>query len=173
MNDVVSAILDSTLFVITEVRMPRAKHIVRLTSDQRDQVERLIRTGHAPAQTQARARILLHADCGAGGPSLDDAAIAAAVAVSRPTVERVRYAFVTKGLTAALHRKPWSGPPRRKLDGAQEAHLAALACSPPPDGAERWTLTLLADRLVELQVVDSIARDTVRMALKKTKSNRG
>jgi hypothetical protein len=87
--------------------------------------------------------------------------------VSRPTVELVRKAFATRGLEAALQRKRWSGPSRRKLDGAQEAQLAALACSPPPEGHLRWSLALLADKLVELKVVDSIARDTIRVALKK------
>jgi hypothetical protein len=104
---------------------------------------------------------------------LDDQAIVTAVEVSRPTVERVRKVFATHGLDAALERKRWSGPSRRKLDGAQEAQLAALACSTPPDGQQRWSLALLADRLVELKVVDSIARDTVRLMLKKTRSSRG
>lgn len=153
--------------------MPRAKHVVTLTVEERERLLRLIRTGTTSAHVQTRARILLKADASAAGPACDDATIAAAVEVSRPTVERVRTAFVTGGLDAAVQRKPWSGRSRRKLDGAQEAHLAALACSPPPDGHERWTLALLADKLVELQVVDSIARDTVRVALKKTRSSRG
>lgn len=153
--------------------MPRAKHVVTLTVEERERLMRLIRTGTSSALVQTRARILLKADASAAGPACDDATIAAAVEVSRPTVERVRKAFVTAGLAAAVQRKPWSGRSRRKLDGAQEAQLAALACSPPPDGHERWTLALLADKLVELQIVDSIARDTVRVALKKTRSSRG
>jgi transposase len=116
---------------------------------------------------------LLKADCSEGGPACDDATIAAAVEVSRPTIERVRAAFAKRGLAAALQRKAWSGASRRKLDGAQEARLTAIACSAPPKGAKSWTLALLADKLVELKVVDSIARDTVRVALKKTKSSRG
>jgi hypothetical protein len=72
-----------------------------------------------------------------------------------------------------LYRKTWTGPSRRKLDGAQEAQLIAIACSPPPQGADRWTLALLADKLVALQVVDAIARDTVRVALKKMNLSRG
>src|SRR4029453_8958293 len=102
-------------------------------------------------------RILLKADTGPDGPAWDDVAIAAAVEVSVPTVERVRRQFVLAGLDAALRRKPTSRASQRKLDGAQEAHLAAIACSPPPEGAERWTLALLADKLVELKIVDSIA----------------
>lgn len=153
--------------------MPRPKHLVKLTPNERERLTALIRTGTASASVQRHARILLKADCSAAGPACDDATIAVAVEVSRPTVERVRKAFATRGLEAALQRKAWTGPSRRKLDGAQEAYLAALACSPPPEGMERWTLTLLADKLVELKVVESIARDTVRVALKKTRSNRG
>ena len=108
-----------------------------------------------------------------GGPACSDDAIADACAVSRPTVERVRRAFVTTGLDAALHRKRPDGPPRRKLDGAQEAHLIAITCSPPPQGAERWTLILLADKLVELKIVDTITPETVRTTLKKTNSSPG
>jgi hypothetical protein len=153
--------------------MPRPKHLVTLTAAEREHLTHLIRTGSASAHVQRHARILLKADCSDAGPAWDDAAIAMAVEVSRPTIERVRKAFATRGLDAALHRKAWTGPSRRKLDGAQEAQLAALACSTPPDGAARWTLALLADKLVELKVVDAIARDTVRVALKKTRSNRG
>ena len=153
--------------------MPRTKHLVALTADEREYLPSLIRTGNASAQMQTRARILLKADCREDRPAWDDATIATAVEVSRPTIERVRKAFVSRGLDAAIQRKAWTGPSRRKLDGAQEAQLAALACSTPPDGAERWTLALLADKLVELQVVDTIARDTVRLALKKMSSSRG
>lgn len=153
--------------------MPRPKHLVKLSRDERERLLGIVRSGNSSAHIQRRARILLKADTSKGGPASDDATLAAAVEVSRPTVERVRRAFATAGLDAALKRKAWSGPSRHKLDGAQEARLAALACSPAPQGAERWTLTLLADKLVELKVVDSIAPDTVRLALKKTNSSRG
>ncbi len=136
-------------------------------------MEHLTRTGTTTAAVQRHARILLKADAGPAGPAWEDATIATAVEISIPTVERVRRQFVTAGLEAALHRKPTTRASQRKLDGAQEAQLAAIACSPPPEGAERWTLALLADKLVELKVVDSIARDTVRLALKKTNSSRG
>lgn len=149
------------------------KYIVELTPDQRMTLEHLTRTGTAAAAMQRHARILLKADTGPAGPAWGDAAIAAAVDVSVPTVERVRRQFVTAGLEVALHRKPTTRASQRKLDGVQEAQLAAIACSPPPDGAERWTLALLADKLVELKIVDAIARDTVRVALKKTRSSRG
>jgi hypothetical protein len=146
---------------------------VDLMPDQRNLLEALIRTGNAPARTQTHARILLKADCASQAPAWTDATIALACDVSVATVERVRKAFVTKGIDAALQRKRWSGPSRRKLDGAQEAQLAALACSTPPAGAERWTLALLADKLIELKLVDAIARDTVRLTLKKTRSSPG
>ncbi|MBA3947768.1 MAG: helix-turn-helix domain-containing protein [Herpetosiphonaceae bacterium] len=143
------------------------KYMVHLPSDQRARLEQLTRTGTATAAVQRHARILLKADTTADGPAWEDAAIAAAVEVSVPTVERVRREFVTHGLDVALQRKPTTRASQRKLDGVQEAQLAAIACSPPPEGAEHWTLSLLADKLVELKVVDAIARDTVRVALKK------
>jgi transposase len=146
---------------------------VDLTSDQRNLLEALIRTGNAPARTQTHARILLKADCGPDGPAWTDQAITLACDISIPTVERVRKAFVTKGLDGALERKRWTGPSRRKLDGAQEAQLVALTCGAPPEGAERWTLVLLADKLIELKIVDSIAPDTVRLVLKKTNLSPG
>jgi homeodomain-containing protein len=149
------------------------KYVVRLTTDERTHLEALIRTGSAPARAQTHARILLKADCSADGPAWTDTAIAQACDVSRPTVERVRRAFTTQGLTAAVQRKRWTGPSRRKLDGAGEAQLVALTCSAPPDGYDRWTLLLLADRLVALGVVDTIAPDTVRVVLKKTNSSPG
>ena len=149
------------------------KYIVQLTPDQRTTLEQLTRTGTTTAAKQRHARILLKADAAPEGPAWEDAAIAAAVEVSIPTVERVRRQFVTVGLDAALQRKPTTRPSQRKLDGAQEAQLIAIACSPAPEGAERWTLALLADKLVELNVVESIARDTVRVALKKTNLSRG
>ncbi len=149
------------------------KYIVHLTPDQRATLEQTTRTGSTTAAVQRHARILLKADTGPEGPAWEDASIAAAVEVSIPTVERVRQRFVTSGLDAALRRKPTTRASQRKLDGVQEAQLAAIACSPPPKGAERWTLALLADKLVELKVVDSIARDTVRVTLKKTRSSHG
>lgn len=152
--------------------MPKKYH-VQLTADERQHLEAIIRTGNAPARTQTHARILLKADCGDGGPAWTDEAISEACEVSRPTIERVRKVFLTQGLAAALERKRRAEPPRRKLDGAKEAQLVALTCSTPPEGHERWTLTLLADKLVELKLVDSIVPETVRQTLKKTNSNPG
>ena len=139
------------------------KYIVHLTSAQRTMLEQRTRTGTTAASVQRHARILLKADTSADGPACGDAAIA----------ERVRHLFVEKGLDAALRRKPTTRRSQRKLDGAAEAQLVALTCSSPPQGAERWTLALLAAKLIELKLVDSIARDTVRLTLKKTNSNRG
>jgi transposase len=149
------------------------KYIVRLTAEQRAILEQRTRTGTTAASVQRHARILLKADAANDGPAWHDSAIAAALDVSVPTVERVRARFVQIGLDGALHRKPTTRRSQRKLDGLQEAQLVAITCSPPPEGADRWTLGLLADKLVELKVVDAIARDTVRLTLKKTNSSRG
>ena len=149
------------------------KYIVRLTAEQRATLEQRTRTGTVAASIQRHARILLKADTADDGPAWDDATIAAALEVSVPTVERVRKRFVQAGLDGALARKPTTRRSQRKLDGVGEAQLVAITCSPPPEGADRWTLALLADKLVELKVVDAIARDTVRLTLKKTNSSRG
>ena len=149
------------------------KYIVQLTAEQRATLEQRIRAGTCAAAVQRHARILLKANTSADGPAWSDLAIATAVEVSVPTVERVRQLFVRHGLDAALNRKPTTRASQRKLDGAQEAQLVAITCSPPPEGAERWTLALLADKLVELKLVDAITRETVRSTLKKTNSSRG
>ncbi|HPE73170.1 MAG TPA: IS630 family transposase [Candidatus Competibacter sp.] len=147
--------------------MPLPKHIVRLTDEERAELEELIRTGKRAASVLIHARILLKADAGANGPGWDDDRIAEAVECGASTVYRVRQAFVEDGLTAALFRKKPTGRQYRKLDGAQEARLIALACGAPPEGRTSWTLRLLADRLVELDVIDSISPECVRMTLKK------
>jgi transposase len=149
------------------------KYCVKLAPQQRQRLEELIRIGNLPARVQTHARILLKADCSEAGPNWTDEQIAEGCEVSRPTVERVRRTFVTRGFDAALHRKKWTGPSRRKLDGTQEAHLVAITCGDPPDGYERWTLSLLADKLVELDIVTSITPETVRRVLKKTNLSLG
>jgi transposase len=150
------------------------KYRVTLTADERHHLTALIAAGKAAARKLAHARILLKADQADGGPGWTDDRIAEAVEASTDTVGRVRQRFVEDGLDAALARKPQARPSReRKLDGRAEARLIALACSAPPDGRKRWTLTLLADRLVELDVVDSVGRETVRQTLQKTPSSRG
>ena len=149
------------------------KYVVRLTRAQRRELERMARSGKRSARTLVHARILLKADAADGGPAWDDASTAEALDCGARTVARVRKKFAQGGLDAALHRKKPTGRQYRKLDGAQEARLVALACSPPPDGRARWTLKLLADRLVELEVVASVSDETVRRTLKKTRSSPG
>jgi hypothetical protein len=148
------------------------KYIVRLDEAERTFLTDLVSSGTAAARTLTHARLLLKADVGPGGPGWTDQQIAAALDVGVRTIERVRETLVTAGLDAALHRRRPPARPR-KLDGAAEAHLVALACSAPPEGRARWTLHLLAAKLVELEVVDAIAPETVRTTLKKTSSSRG
>jgi transposase len=150
----------------------RKHHLVRLLPAERAVLGDLLAAGTAPARTLTHARILLKADQGADGPAWPDARIAEALETSVATVERVRRRWAEAGLDMALHRRP-TGPRPRKLDGAQEARLVALACTAPPAGAKRWTLRLLAERLVDLEGVDGIAPNTVRTVLKKTSSSPG
>ncbi len=144
---------------------------VHLTNDQRAHLEGLIHRGNAPARTQTRARILLLTDRSQAN-HLTDTAIAAAVLCNKHTVGNVRRRFVQQGLEAALYDKPRPGA-KPKLTGAGEAQLTLLACSQPPEGHARWTLQLLADKLVELGCVESISDVTVMHRLKKTSSSRG
>jgi transposase len=145
------------------------RYKVTLDAEERQHLHDLIAAGKAAARKLAHARILLKADAADGGPAWPDRRIAEALEVSTDTVERVRQRFVELGLDAALDRKQRERPPREiKLDGRAEARLIALACSPPPEGRAVWTMQLLADKLVELEVVDSISDETVRLALKKT-----
>ena len=131
------------------------RYAVRLLPAERTVLGDLLAAGTAPARTLAHARILLKADQGPDGPAWADARIAEAVETSPATVARVRRRWAEGGLDDALHRRP-TGPRTRRLDGAQEARLIAVACSTPPTGHARWTLRLLADRLVELGVVEGI-----------------
>lgn len=151
----------------------RKRYIVMLTESERHHLKALLAAGTAPARTLTHARMLLKADQGPQGPCWTDAAIADAVEVSLPTVHRVRRRCATAGLAAALQRRPPRRQYRRKLEGRQEAHLLALACSAPPAGHARWTLRLLAGRMVELELVDTLSDETVRRVLKKTRSSRG
>jgi transposase len=148
-----------------------SKVVVRLTDDERQALRRLVRTGAHSAHARRRAHVLLKAD--AGGPAWPDERIAAALDLCRMTVARVRQQFAAEGLDATLHKKRAAGRQYRKLDGGQEARLVALACSEPPAGQVRWTMRLLADALVELEVVEGIDPATVWRTLKKTTSSRG
>jgi transposase len=151
----------------------KLRNIVSLTPAQRQQLQGLIAAGASPARTLTHARILLKADQGELGPGWKDEEIAAAVEVSLPTIGRVRQRCAKEGLEAALHRRPSRRQYQRKLDGGQEAHLIAVACGEPPEGQGRWTLRLLANRMVELEYVDSLSYETVRRVLKKTGSSPG
>jgi len=151
----------------------KKKYIVTLAEDERKVLEGMLSRGKAAARKLMHARILLKADAASGGPDWHDDRIAEALEVGRATVERVRKQFVEEGLDAALERRTPRRRYRRKLDGDGEAHLVALACQEPPEGRSRWTLQLLADRMVELEYVDQISYQTVRRTLKKTNSSLG
>ncbi len=155
----------------------RKRYVVRLTDSEREYLKGLIGAGTAPARKLLHAQVLLKADegpeDGPKGPGLVDDAIAEALEVSQPTVCRLRRQYVDEGLEAALNRRPPTREYQRKLDGTQEAHLVALACGAPPEGQARWSLRLLADKLVELEIVDEVSYQTVRRVLKKTNSSPG
>ena len=153
--------------------MRKTKYAVYLTEAERAHLRTLIGSGEAPARMLTHARILLKANQGEGGPGWSDAAIAGALEIHPDTVARVRRAYVGAGLEAALARKAPARVYPRTLDGAAEAHLVAVACSDPPAGHERWTLRLLADELVRLEVVPTVSYETVRRTLQQTNSNRG
>lgn len=146
----------------------RKQSIVQLSEEERAVLHTLISQGSAPANKLTHARILLKANQGEAGPGWTDGAIATALEVHPTTVARVRQAYVRNGLEAALTRKPPNREYRRKLDGEQEAHLVALACSESPAGHARWTLRLLAERLVALEIVETVSHETVRQTLKQT-----
>ena len=153
--------------------MRQTKYAVCLTEVERALLRTLVGRGIAPARLLTRARVLLKADQGEGGAAWTDAAIAGALEVHPTTVARIRRQFVEHGLDAALERKRPDRVYPRTLDGAGEAHLIAVACSPPPAGRERWTLRLLADELVRLEVVETVSYETVRRTLGQTNSNPG
>jgi hypothetical protein len=150
------------------------RYKVTLDAGERQGLSDLIAAGRAAARKLTHARILLKADAAEGGPAWPDGRIADALEVSTATVERVRQRFVEQGLDAALDRKRRERPARqRKLDGRAEARLIALACSAPPRGRAEWAMQVLADKLVELEVVDSVSDETARTTLKKTRSSPG
>ncbi len=146
--------------------MPKKKYIVDLSADECEQLPQLVKRGKHSARKVTRAHILLLA-----ADDRTDEQIVAALSTGFATVERTRRRFVEEGLEC-LNERPRRGADR-KLTGKQEAHLVAVACSTPPEGHARWTLRLLADKVIELKFVDSITRETVRQVLKKTNSNRG
>ncbi len=149
--------------------MRKKKYSITLTETERDELYKLIAAGTAPARKLTHARVLLKADQSPSGPCWADERIAEAVEVSQPTISRIRKQYVEEGLEAALNRRAPRREYQRKLDGEQEARLVALACSEPPEGQARWSLRLLADRLVELEIVPDISYQTVGRILKKTR----
>jgi transposase len=153
--------------------MPKKTYHVVLSADERMQLTAIIASGSSSAHRHTHARILLKADRSEDGPGWTDQMIVQALDVGRSTVERVRQAYAQSGLDAALQRKPTSRSYERSLDGVAEAHLVALVCGDPPKGAGRWSLRLVADRLVELGYVETISHETVRKTLKKTNLSLG
>jgi transposase len=156
---------------LSEVTMPAKRYKVTLEPDERRDLEKLISRGKGAARRLAHGRILLHADQGEGRPGKTDAEIAEAVGVSVATIERVRQRFVEEGLETALSPRPPRRLYLRKLDGEAEARLIALACGPPPEGQARWTLRMLAERMVVLGHVETVSHETVRTTLQQTNSN--
>jgi transposase len=150
------------------------KHRVILTEVERGRLLEQIQRGRGSARDLTHARILLKADGGSGGPAWKDAQIVEGLEVSLATVERVRRRFATEGLVAAVERRPLRAHRSRRLDGAQEAQLIAVACSEPPQGRAEWSLRLLAGRMVALyDDLEGVSYETIRRTLKKTNSSRG
>lgn len=145
----------------------RKRFIVRLTAEERDRLEGIIKRGREAAYRRRHAQVLLLVDEGEQGPHLTDQAAADRTGFSRRTIEQIRERCVTEGLSTALERKRRQRERATRLDGEGEARLISLACSDAPEGRSRWTLQLLADKLVELEVVESISHECVRQVLKK------
>ena len=149
------------------------KYRVQLTEEEQQELRALVSKGRAAAYKQTHARILLLSDENQAEDAMKDDDIARSLKVGTATVERVRRRCVEEGLERALGRKEQLNRRQKRLDGQGEAHLIALACAEPPEGRAGWTLKLLADRLVECEIVESISPETVRQTLKKTNSNPG
>jgi Homeodomain-like domain len=150
------------------------KNSVKLSPKQRESLQQLIWAGHAPARKLTHARILLKTDESQGGPAWSDEQISEACEVSAATIWRVRQRFLSQGLDDALNRRPQpERPEKRKLHGDVEAHLIAITCGPAPEGEGRWSLRMLANKLVQVGQVEEVSYETVRRTLKKTSSSRG
>ncbi len=146
-----------------------SKYSIHLSQEQRETLEQIIHRGTAPARKIMHAQVLLKTDQGKWGPRWSDRELQESFGVGESTLKRIRQRFVFEGLQAALERKPHpERPEKRKLDGEQEALLVLLACSDAPHGHERWSISMLKERLIELQIVETISEETVRMTLKKT-----
>jgi len=143
------------------------KYFVKLTSEERQQLEKIVTSGTSSARKIQRARILLKSDCSEGGPNWSYEAICEAFDVNSMTVTNVRKAYIERGLEQTINRKKPEREYPHSLDGDAEAHLIALACGEVPDGYERWSLRLLRDRFVKLEIISSISHETIRTTLKK------
>jgi len=146
---------------------PNKRYVVKLSAEERQALQSTVDKGTVAAQKRRHATILLAVDEGEHGPALSDAEAAEELDITKRTVERVRERCVSDGLELALQRRPRSRERTPRLDGDAEAHLLQIACSEAPEGRARWTLRLLSERLVELQIVDSVTHETVRQVLKK------
>jgi transposase len=156
--------------------MPAKKHLVKLSCEDRAELEKVSQSNRRSMREKTRARILLCSDTGQSreeGGSLRDSEIAAQLKVSPLTVSNVRQRAHERGTVACVRRQEQHTRKARKLDGEHEAQLIAIACSAPPEGAGRWSLRLLRERLIEMEVVENIGRETIRTTLKKTRSNHG
>jgi hypothetical protein len=153
--------------------MPAKRYRVTLTSEEREELIARVNTGKGQARRLRRARILLMADEAQDGGGWKDADIAKALKAAPRTVERIRQKCVEQGIEAALNHTRPKTTRSKVLDGEAEARLIQLACSPAPEGRAEWSMRLLADKLIELEVVDTVSRETVRTTLKKTNLSRG
>jgi hypothetical protein len=150
------------------------RYIVRLSGEERKYLVELLDRKVLASKKRKRANVLLKADASQDGPAWVDSRIAEAYGVSVVTIEKIRKSYVLDGFEAAIERKKQCRPSRQPvLDGEKEARLVAICCGEVPAGRGRWTLSMLADRLVELRIVDSVCRETVRQALKKTNCSLG
>ncbi len=153
--------------------MPTKKNLITLTDEEREQLEMVSRSTRRSRREKLRARILLLTDAAREGGSLQDKAIAQQLRCAALTVSQVRARATERGVLAATRHKEQERRKARALDGAQEAHLIALTCSAPPEGRKRWSLQLLKERLIALEIVENIGCETIRRTLKKTRSSRG
>ena len=155
------------------ITIPTKKYRIRLTTDEQQELKALVSRGRTAAYKQTHARILLMSDEAREDGGMKDADISRALGVGLSMVERVRRRCVEEGIESALNRKKQLRRRQKRLDGEGEARLIAMACGEPPEGRAVWTLKLLADQLIECEIVETISTETVRRVLKKTNSSRG
>ena len=148
--------------------MPRKRYVIKLTLEERETLSAVVKRGRSAAWKVQRAQALLQCDQGEDGPGWTDEDVAAAYGCTTRSLENWRKQAFDRGPLSLLERKPRTPPVAKKLDGEKETRLVTLACSQPPEGRSRWTLRLLADQLVALEVVDEISYETVRRTMKKT-----